>query len=93
VTSITKSRPFKFVQTRRQRPKPVWHEFYCADCGVRVREFSDPRGSLRLCHACIARRTRRDTTAPPPPPQVQLPMDWWALWCIEYESKKAAGLL
>jgi len=92
MTAIAKRRAFKFAQLRRQRLKPVWHDYNCADCGVRLREFSDPRASLHLCHDCIARRTGRGATTPVLPPQARPAVDWWTLWCLEYESKKAAGL-
>jgi len=88
-----KRTPFKFVELRRQRAKPVWHDFNCVGCGVRVLEFSDPRISLYLCDDCLDRAVGRSPRMISIPQQTRLAPDWWSLWAIEYESKKAAGLV
>lgn len=90
---LVKAVPFKVVKRRAPRLRPIWHDFNCADCGVQVREYSDPKVSLGLCGNCLGRRTGRLDQDRPAPPQVLSAADWWTMWAITYESKLHAGLI
>lgn len=90
---IAKTVPFKRIKIRRPKLKPVWHDFYCVDCGKATREYSDPRVAMFICHNCLCRRLGIANVVTIAAPQADGVVDWWAAWAMEYESKRAAGLI
>ncbi len=85
--------PFKPLNIRPPKYKPRWHRFNCLRCGHGVDEYSDPRGSLLLCPFCWRLQQGTQGYRLAPPTQVMRLADWWALFCMEYQDRLAAGLI
>lgn len=77
------------VKRRTRKPKPTLHRFYCLHCGLPIEEWSDPRDTRQLCAGCLRVQAYIDGIELSPPPQTPLPRDWWADWCIWYETHKS----